>query len=177
MKRVILSLVVVLFLLGGCVMPVRENDPDNLAQLPYTFSGSSGDWEVTVEFRELNEADHALIEKMQQEGTELEGDLSNGYRSAVKIRYTGNETITSLSYTFGLHTQWSSLIKVTEKETEMPLSEALNGEVELGGNFYSADGSVGGPLPPKGYNGLQVMIDAVTDSGATLNEKVRIYSE
>lgn len=177
MKRVLLSLFAILLLLGGCVLPVRENDPDNLALLPYSFTGASGDWEVTVEFRELNDADHALIETMQQEEADIQGDLSTGYRSAVKIRYTGAETIESLNYTFGLHTQWSSLVKVTEEDAEMPLSEALNGEVELGGNFYSVDGSVGGPLPPKGYNGLQVMIDAVTESGATLNEKVRIYSE
>lgn len=176
MKRLFLALAALL-LLGGCVLPVTSNSEKNLAQLPYTFKGTDGDWEVAVEFRELSDDDHALIERMREDGVELEGDLSEGYRSAVRIRYTGSETIESLTYTFGLHTRWSSLLEVTEENAEMPVADALNGQVELGGNFFTPDGSIGGPLPPKGYKGLQVLINATTESGETLSAQIRILTE
>ena len=133
---------------GGSTEPVIEtNDPQNLSQIPYTFTGQSGDFSVSVTVRQVTEADLALL---AQSGSKQASPVTtDGYRTVFHITYAGSAEISKLTYIFGQGTQWRAGSDVAPAEGETSINAALNGTEELGGAFFGANAKPGGPVPPK----------------------------
>ncbi len=152
-KALFVSLVIVL-----CILPlifsnyhrrVTENSEANLSQIPYTFTGGQGDWQVQVDIRGITQADFDQLLRYDSQ-TDI-SRLQDGFRSAVRIFYTGPERIKSLSYTFGKSSQWKYGGDLTINLTSDTINTALTGTYDLAGVAYARDASVGGPVPPKDH--------------------------
>lgn len=144
-RRLVLLLSLLLVLLcTGC--QDTKNDPENLKLIPYTFEGKQGDWQVQVELRRMSEEDLSLMPDIP-DIVEREA-LLGGFRTEFHIRYSGQQEIHTLTYTFGTGTDFKNGGELESKEG-MSLNALLDGEQDLGGAFHSEDASMGGPVPPK----------------------------
>ena len=154
LKKILALLAAMVLLLCGCssggksTEPVVEkNDPQNLSQIPYTFTGQSGDFSVSVTVRQVTDADIALL--AQSGSVQSSSVTTDGYRTVFRISYAGSAEISKLTYIFGQDTQWRAGSDIAPAEGEKAINAALNGEEELGGSFFGADAKPGGPVPPK----------------------------
>lgn len=152
----------------------RTNDPNNLQRLPYTFIGSSDAFVVRITLRAVDIEDVAMLaESPDEETTRF---LLSGYRSVFQIAYEGDAQIVSFSYSFARDTQWYTGGNLSPRQGHTTVNEALTGEADLGGNFYSADARTGGPIPP--YSGEYLFeLTAKTAQGEILHESFTLQAE
>lgn len=154
------------FTLGGC-FAISGTSPDILAAVPYSFSGSSGDYQVTYEIRQITEEEITKIPEKYQEGVTTE----NGYRTAVRIAYTGDKIFQYLAYTFAKGNKWEYANSFPVNEgAEEKFTKSLDGSVELSGKVCTNDGSLGGPLPPPdGEYTFQIVTQATDGTSETID--------
>lgn len=167
MKKAILLLCsLVLITFTGCGKTVKENDPENLAQIPYTFVGEDGDWSAKVEVRSITDEDLKNLQQGDEDKVD-QSTLKDGYRSAFYITYKGETAITELTYTFGEKTQWACKGQLKPDSDSAAIKDALSGEDDLGGLAFSKDAKVGGPVPPKSTE-FTLKIEAKGQDGSTI---------
>ena len=135
--------------LAGCFSPrAKQQDAKLTAQMPYTFSGTSGDWSAVIVLRPATEADFALLVDTEDASAISQEVFLQGYRSVVRLQYKGTAPLTSCTYTFAGGTDWAHGGTLQAKESSGTLNAALDGQQDLGGIYYSQDMKAGGPLPP-----------------------------
>ena len=178
MKKVLWTLVCLLVLcFAGCSTEqqsvLESNAPETLEQIPYTFVDSQGDWTVRVQIRAVTQGDLEMIQQLPEGMTQE--DLANGYRSVYYIQYRGQEDFTSLRFYFGTGTQWANG-KELQVSTAPSITPYLTGTQEVGGNYFSADGTIGGPLPPK-EGEYPFHIEATTDQGETVTVDLTLRAQ
>nr|WP_122011693.1 hypothetical protein [Maliibacterium massiliense] len=158
----------------ACSRQVKENDPDNLSQLPYSVGAQQGDWEVYMDVRVSNEEDRAAMQAVP-EGTDT-AKLQDGYRTLFRIKYNGAEQITELEYTFAKGTQWGCSGTLKPVEGESSINKGLNGKDDMGGFFFSKDASIGGPIPPKARE-YKLTLKGKTASGQSIKENLTLRAQ
>lgn len=175
MKKIIPVLLAGLMLLSltGCLSTGEtENDPENLAKVPFTYVGESGPFAVSCEVRQLTEEDLALVAEKQRDLV-----TTDGYRTVFRIAYSGEAPLSALTFTFGANTQWESGSELTVRDgMEEQFTSTLDGVTELGGKIYSADGSIGGSIPPASQE-FGFTIRAVTKAGDVLDESFTVAAQ
>ena len=178
MRRMLCVLLLILGLcFAGCADQREEilqsNAPETLEQVPYAFSGSQGDWTVRVQVRAVTQADLDMVQELP-DGYTLE-DLANGYRSVYYIQYQGEADFTALRFYFATGTQWVSGSQL-QVSTAPSITPYLTGTEEVGGNYFSADGTIGGPLPPRDRD-YPFHIEATTAQGETVTVDLALTAQ
>lgn len=155
----------------NCYRQITENSEANLSQIPYTFTGEQEDWQVSVDIRAITQAD---TDQLLKDDSQLDtSQLHDGFRSAIRILYTGTEKIKSLHYSFGKNSQWEYEEDLTITTTQDNINSALTGTYDLAGVAYSRDASIGGPVPPKDRS-FDLCLVAQTSSGKEITSEMTL---
>ncbi len=160
-------LIGLLTMLSGCSMDPKDNNPEHIAAIPYTFSGQSEDnlWQIKLDIRDINDADLAhlgeLPDKVEDE------QLSEGWRSVLAIGYQGEALLEEIEFTMGDGTAWVLTGSQKMATTAEEFTALFDLSTDLGGLFYSKDGYIGGPIPPLDEQ-FEFEIEAKTVDGQRL---------
>lgn len=158
--------------LAGCFSPrAKQQDERLTAQMPYLFSGTSGDWSAVILLRPATEADFALLVETEDASAISREVFLQGYRSVVRLQYKGATPLASCAYTFAEGTDWAHGGKLKAKEPNGTINAALDGEQDLGGVYYSQDMKAGGPLPPTD-RAFTCTLEAQGQDGAMLHATI-----
>ncbi|MGI5892322.1 MAG: hypothetical protein ACOX7H_06290 [Bacillota bacterium] len=169
-KYIAIICAAVILFASGCSSQgdkLEENAMSTLSAIPYTFEGQDGEWQAKVDIRPINEDDIKLMKNMKKKKDNAE--VLQDYRSVMKITYSGEMEFITLKYTFADETQWHA---TGESKKPDVIKLGLQGK-DLGGAYFSKDGSIGGPVPPPDRT-FTFDIKAQTKDGKKIEKRIML---
>ncbi len=176
MSKKLLAIILLFTLLSGCLMEPKDNNPEHIAAIPYTFSGQSEDnlWQIKLNIREIDDDDLTHLGELPDK-VEAE-QLSEGWRSVLSIGYLGEALLEEVEFTMGDGTAWVLSGSQKMATTAQDFTALFDLNTDLGGLFYSKDGYIGGPIPPLDEQ-FEFEIEAKTIDGQRLKASFMVAVE